>query len=282
MKRFEPGFTGTPNHIQEAISRLRISGKEHQIIRVIERKTFGWGKDWDAIANTQFEELTGIPWKKVPRYIKPVLAMKIIRQRKYRVPDRRHRPQWTNGYSINPNLSEWLVPPEWGIPEDSQKLSGTPKTGSSGTPKTGLLVPPRLGNTKEKNKRKEQKKTLCPKYSEEHLGLAEFLFTQIQKTCSVFNDSDLERSGGLKNWANTFRLMEERECYSLGDIRKVIKWLPTDHFWSGTVMEAASLRRKFAQLWAVMERPGAKREKTPEELDREIDEDLRALKDPGR
>ena len=279
MKRFEPGFTGTPNHIQEAISRLRISGKEHQIIRVIERKTFGWGKDWDAIANTQFEELTGIPWKKVPRYIKPVLAMKIIRQRKYRVPDRRHRPQWTNGYSINPNLSEWLVPPEWGIPEDSQKLSGTPKTGSSGTPKTGLLVPPRLGNTKEKNKRKEQKKTLCPKYSEEHLGLASLLLNNIQKVCTVFNDSDLERAGGLGSWANTIRLMEEREGRRLADIRKIIEWLPGDEFWRNNILSAEALRKKFARLWGDMMDPKRPREKTAEEL---YEEEMRILKDPGR
>ena len=273
-----PPHTDIP-HIQlEGLMKFRGSCREWQIIAAIYRHTYGWHKDWDAISLNQFEADTGIPRNKVRPIIKRILKRKIILCRKYNAPDPRGRNQWTWGYSINPNTDEWLVSPTRGTPRNGQKKPGGPFSGSSGGPFSGDLESPTRGPSKEILKKEDKRKVFRPKYSKEHLGLAEFLFTQIQKTCSVFNDSDLERRGGLESWANTFRLMEDREGYSLRDIRKVIEWLPTDPFWSTTVMDAVSLRRKFAQLWGKMslKKPG---EKTAEELDRENEE---ALKDPGR
>jgi len=276
--------TEIPNDVLEALCRLNALGREFQAVLTICRKTYGWHKEWDDISLTQLSEATGIPRSKIPSPIKKLLRKKVIQRREYRAADRRGRSQRIGGYAINPNVSEWLVVPRMGAPgatpPKERKSSGSPISGSSGSPISGNLVVPRMGLTKEiLQKKGNKRKLLCPKYSEEHLGLASLLLNNIQKVCTVFNDSDLERAGGLGSWANTIRLMEEREGRRLADIRKIIEWLPGDEFWRNNILSAEALRKKFARLWGDMMDPKRPREKTAEEL---YEEEMRILKDPGR
>ena len=87
---------------------------------------------------------------------------------------------------------------------------------------------------------KEEKKG---KYSDEHLRLAKKLQSNLTEDFpKEMNKVDLEK------WADTIRLMEERDKASIEAIEYVINWLPTNEFWFGNIRSAKKLREKFEKL----------------------------------
>jgi len=59
----------------------------------------------------------------------------------------------------------------------------------------------------------------------------------------------------LQNWANTFRLMEERDRISQDDIGEVLVWAVNHDFWKTVILSAGSFRDKYNQLVLQMSRP---------------------------
>lgn len=87
---------------------------------------------------------------------------------------------------------------------------------------------------------KEEKKG---KYSKEHLRLAKKLRSNLTEDFpKEMNKVDIEK------WADTIRLMEERDKASIEAIEYVINWLPTNEFWFGNIRSAKKLREKFEKL----------------------------------
>ncbi|MCO5429660.1 phage replisome organizer N-terminal domain-containing protein [Enterococcus faecium] len=87
---------------------------------------------------------------------------------------------------------------------------------------------------------KEKKKG---KYSDEHLRLAKKLQSNLTEDFpKEMNKVDIER------WADTIRLMEERDKASIEAVEYVINWLPTNEFWFGNIRSAKKLREKFEKL----------------------------------
>lgn len=87
---------------------------------------------------------------------------------------------------------------------------------------------------------KEEKKG---KYSDEHLRLAKKLQSNLTEDFpKEMNKVDIER------WADTIRLIEERDKASIEAIEYVINWLPTNEFWFGNIRSAKKLREKFEKL----------------------------------
>lgn len=87
---------------------------------------------------------------------------------------------------------------------------------------------------------KEEKKG---KYSDEHLRIAKKLQSNLTEDFpKEMNKVDIEK------WADTIRLMEERDKASIEAIEYVINWLPTNEFWFGNIRSAKKLREKFEKL----------------------------------
>lgn len=87
---------------------------------------------------------------------------------------------------------------------------------------------------------KEEKKG---KYSDEHLRLAKKLKSNLTEDFpKEMNKVDIEK------WADTIRLIEERDKASIEAIEYVINWLPTNEFWFGNIRSAKKLREKFEKL----------------------------------
>lgn len=87
---------------------------------------------------------------------------------------------------------------------------------------------------------KEEKKG---KYSDEHLRLAKKLQSNLTEDFpKKMTKVDIEK------WADTIRLMEERDKASIEAIEYVINWLPTNEFWFGNIRSAKKLREKFEKL----------------------------------
>jgi phage replication O-like protein O len=74
----ENGFTAIANEVMDAFCHIRIPGEERQILDSILRKTYGWNKSGDAIALSQFVEMTGLKKPAVVRAINGLLSKKII------------------------------------------------------------------------------------------------------------------------------------------------------------------------------------------------------------
>ncbi|EHB6440421.1 phage replisome organizer [Enterococcus faecalis] len=90
--------------------------------------------------------------------------------------------------------------------------------------------------------KKNRSKTSC-KYSDEHLRLAEKLKN------NLINDfpSEMKRVN-IEKWADTFRLIEERDQQTIAAIDYVLDWLPTNSFWFGNIRSASKLRMQFEKL----------------------------------
>ena len=80
-------------------------------------------------------------------------------------------------------------------------------------------------------------------YCQEHMELAERL-----KKCMLENKPNRKLSSSLGQWANTIRLMIERDERELEQIATVIDWCQRDKFWKVNILSADTLREKFDRL----------------------------------
>lgn len=96
--------------------------------------------------------------------------------------------------------------------------------------------------------RKESKviiKEIPRKYSDEHLRLAQLLQD------NLINDFPKEMDKvKIDKWADDIRLIEERDSITPEQIEYVIRWLPSNTFWSTNVRSPKKLREQFERLVA--------------------------------
>lgn len=113
-------------------------------------------------------------------------------------------------------------------------------TGGQVSDKCPDKTTPELEIEKDIDIDKEEKKG---KYSDEHLRLAKKMQSNLTEDFpKEMNKVDIEK------WADTIRLMEERDKASIEEIEYVINWLPTNEFWFGNIRSAKKLREKFEKL----------------------------------
>jgi len=95
-----------------------------------------------------------------------------------------------------------------------------------------------------KNVKNEKNNTLRSKlkFETHHLKLAELLLKKIQANYPKF------KSPNLESWANTMRLMMERDNRQGKEIQDVIMWCQSHHFWYKNILSADKLRKQFDRL----------------------------------
>lgn len=89
-------------------------------------------------------------------------------------------------------------------------------------------------------RKKERKKEV--RFSEPDLELAKWMFSQIQ---TLQPD---RTQPNFKTWANTIRLMRERDKRTPEDIRQVFGLANADDFWCKNILSPEKLRQKFDDL----------------------------------
>ena len=98
--QLENGYVKIANEIIDALIRHRIPGEQMQCVLFIVRKTYGFNKKWDSIANSQFVKATGMKKGNVSRAIKTLIDKKIvIKNDNYTIPR----------YQFNKNYKQWEV-----------------------------------------------------------------------------------------------------------------------------------------------------------------------------
>ena len=74
----EDGHVDIANEIVEVLAKTYLSSYESQVLWAIFRKTYGWHKKGDWIANTQISKMTGIAESHISSTIKRLIQRKII------------------------------------------------------------------------------------------------------------------------------------------------------------------------------------------------------------
>ena len=74
----ENGYTSIANDILDALAKTRIPGEARQMLDVIIRKTYGYGKTKDMISTSQFCDATGLKKSAIQRARKRLLVSNLI------------------------------------------------------------------------------------------------------------------------------------------------------------------------------------------------------------
>ncbi|WP_064468254.1 hypothetical protein [Lederbergia galactosidilytica] len=98
------------------------------------------------------------------------------------------------------------------------------------------------GKNGENEKNKDNTLRSKLKFETHHMKLAELLFKKIKENNPSAQEPNLE------SWANTFRLMMERDKRTGKDIQDLIIWSQSHHFWYKNILSADKLRKQFDRL----------------------------------
>lgn len=122
----ENGYTAIANEIMEVLARMRIPGEARQMLDVIIRKTYGYGKKEDTISTTQFMKFTGLSQSSIHHTRRRLLLAKLITVSK-------------NGnskiltYSFQKDYDKWVVYPK--TDSIQKRILGVSKNGTRGIQK---------------------------------------------------------------------------------------------------------------------------------------------------
>lgn len=135
----DDGYTRIANELLEAVMAADLTARQLKVVLAVIRKTYGFGKKFDRITNTQIAMMTGIHHTHVCKAKNEMIAMSII---------------VTNGHAIGVNkvISEWNF-------EVSQVSESLAKTANKTLAKLANGYKPTQLNTKETIQKKEKKET---------------------------------------------------------------------------------------------------------------------------
>ncbi|TKV23527.1 replication protein [Citrobacter sp. wls613] len=133
----DDGYTRVANELLEAVMAADLTARQLKVVLALIRKTYGFGKKFDRITNTQIAMMTGIHHTHVCKAKNEMIAMNII---------------VTNGLAIGINkvISEW----NFEISQHSETLA---KTANETLAKLANGYKPTQLNTKETIQKKEKK-----------------------------------------------------------------------------------------------------------------------------
>lgn len=96
VAQLEDGYTRLANALYDELIGADLTKNQSKVAHAICRKTYGFGKKMDRIADSQLAELTRLPRQKVNKAKNELIAMKVILR---------------EGNKIGPNkeVSEWQI-----------------------------------------------------------------------------------------------------------------------------------------------------------------------------
>lgn len=136
-------------------------------------------------------------------------------------------------------------------PEPEFLVTGTevPPNRNCSSALTGTPVPTEQDTRTIPIKKTQEQETSEKKpsrFSVEDKELAEYLFEKVKQVAPKTKTPNLDQ------WAETIRLMRERDEMNLSEIKNVFDWANGDSFWSLNILSPSKLRTQFATLHAKM------------------------------
>lgn len=101
--QLENGYTKVANEILEKLAKTRLSSYEWQVIMAIFRKTYGFSKKEDWIANSQLCNLTGIHKAHISRTVKKLKDKNIVTQTGNKISFNKYYPELPKQVTLLPN-----------------------------------------------------------------------------------------------------------------------------------------------------------------------------------
>lgn len=126
----DDGYTRLANELYEELIGADLTKNQAKVAHAVCRKTYGFNKKTDRIADSQLSELTNLPRQKVNKAKNDLLAMKVLMM---------------DGNKIGPNknLNEWQIK---GCHHNSVSVT---KTVTKSVTKTVTALSPKQGHTKD-------------------------------------------------------------------------------------------------------------------------------------
>jgi len=159
----ENGYTAIANELMEALSHFRIPGEVRQVLDAIMRKTYGYSKKEDWIANSQIVSLTGLKKANVSRSLSRLITHNVV-------------IKVDNKLSLNKNHVSWipfdnklsrLITPVINADKKLSRLMDTKANNKNNTLSKDKVVKTRLVlDKKEKDKHVELILVLFERYTQ--------------------------------------------------------------------------------------------------------------------
>ena len=256
----DDGYTRLANELYEELIGANLTRNQAKVAHAVCRKTYGFNKKMDRIADSQISQLTRLPRQKVNKAKNELIQMGVLVR---------------EGMLIGPNKN--LA--EWQIPECHQDGVTVTKTVTKSVTKTVTGLSPKQGHTKDtitKDKKDikqtsensgessdERLKCLpvvrpeaavhSPKGDKwgtaDDLLAAQWLFSRVQVITPTAQQPNWPA------WANDIRLMRDSLKVSHREICEVFTWANGNQFWQTNILSPSKLRKQWATLKAQMSQP---------------------------
>ncbi|MBM0416271.1 replication protein [Aeromonas veronii] len=272
----DDGYTRTANEIQKAKCKLRMAGRELNVLDAVIYSTYGWNKKQDRLTNTYLAELCDMDPSDVNKALQVLARRRIITLEKL---------GHMKIVGVNKVVSEW----EYSREKQPRQQSGQDKNLGKNTQKNlgEITQIPRHFNLSKQVKTpntqdsltKDNINTSSSKNADalpdagavESVSAAvekirpdaaiqtpsgKFWGTQDDLTCAEYIHSRVlvvnptAKAPNWAQWANDIRLMRTQLGYTHHDICSLFKWANLDQFWSANVLCPKTLRKQWDKLTA--------------------------------
>ena len=129
--QLEDGFTSIANELLEKLARISLPPNQWQVLLVIIRKTYGFHKKVDHIANFQIMEATGLCKAVVSRCLKGLSDMQLITRKGKSIGFQKDWEQWKQ-LAVPLTLVSELAEPSTS-PDNKSKQNSQPELAESST-----------------------------------------------------------------------------------------------------------------------------------------------------
>jgi phage replication O-like protein O len=261
----DDGYTRLANELYEELIGANLTRNQAKVAHAVCRKTYGFNKKMDRIADSQISQITRLPRQKVNKAKNELIQMCVLVR---------------EGMLIGPNKN--LA--EWQIPECHHDGVTVTKSVTKSVTKTVTALSPKQGHTKDtitKDKKdnkhtsensgessdtslknlpviRPEAATHSPKDDKwgtaDDLKAAEWIFSKVRIVTPTAQQPNWPA------WANEVRLLRGALDVTHHDICETFKWANADHFWQSNILSPAKLRAKWDTLRAQMSQPGRNRQ----------------------
>ncbi|NIE70425.1 replication protein [Pantoea sp. Acro-807] len=253
MADTEEGFTRLANALYEELIGASLTRNQAKVAHAVCRKTCGFNKSMDRIADSQISQLTGLPRQKVNKAKNELIQMGVLIR---------------EGTMIGPNkhLSQWQIPGchREGVAVTKSATALSPKqrhtkdtvTKDNNSASENCVESPDTSSATLYASRPEAavRTPRGDKWgTEEDLKTARWMFSRVQIVAPH------ARQPAWPAWSNDIRLLRSALQVTHRDICEVFLWASRDRFWQSNVLSPAKLREKWDTLKIQMNQPDRNR-----------------------
>ncbi|QHB83386.1 replication protein 15 [Aeromonas veronii] len=264
----DDGYTRTANEIQKAKCKLRMAGRELNVLDAVIYSTYGWNKKRDRLTNTYLADLCDMDPSDVNKALLVLARRRIITLEKL---------GHMKIVGVNKVISEWEYAREKtqkGIGNFTQKPGNSTQNDGRFDISNRVKTPNTQDSLTQDNIKTSSSKNadaLPDAEAAESVSAAvekvrpdaaiqtpsgKFWGTQDDLTCAEYIHSRVlvvnptAKAPNWAQWANDIRLMRTQLGYTHHDICSLFKWANLDPFWSANVLCPKTLRKQWDKLTA--------------------------------